>query len=82
MGIPFDTYLVDEVTSVGDARFRVKSSAVFKERMKSAGAFVVSHSMRMVRDLCQAGAVLEGGGLTYYDDIEEAIAHHERNMLV
>jgi capsular polysaccharide transport system ATP-binding protein len=80
MGIRFDTYLVDEVTSVGDAAFRVKSSAVFKERMKTAGAFVVSHSMGLVRDLCQAGAVLEKGKMIYYDDIDAAIAHHERNM--
>lgn len=80
MGIPFDTYLVDEVTSVGDANFKSKSSSVFKARMETAGAFVVSHSMRMIRTLCQAGAVLEDGKLTYYDDIEAAIAHHERNM--
>lgn len=81
MGIPFDTYLVDEVTSVGDAAFKKKSSTLFKARMQKAGAFVVSHSMRMVRDLCQAGVVLEGGKMTYYDDIEAAIAHHEANML-
>lgn len=80
MGIPFDTYLVDEVTSVGDAAFKAKSSAVFKERMKSAGSFVVSHSMKMVRDLCQVGVVLEDGRLTYYDDIEAAIVHHNKNM--
>lgn len=80
MGIPFDTYLVDEVTSVGDANFRTKSAAVFKARMETAGAFVVSHSMTMVRTLCQAGVVLENGKLSYYDDIEAAISHHERNM--
>lgn len=80
MGIPFDTYLVDEVTSVGDAVFKAKSAALFKARMQSAGAFVVSHSMRMVRELCQAGVVLEGGRLYYYDDIRAAIAHHEYNM--
>jgi capsular polysaccharide transport system ATP-binding protein len=80
MGIPFDTYLVDEVTSVGDAEFKAKSAAIFKARMKTAGAFVVSHSMGMVRDLCQAGVVLQGGHMHYYDDIEAAIAHHDANM--
>jgi len=48
--------------------------------MKTAGAFVVSHSMGMVRDLCQAGVVLQGGHMHYYDDIEAAIAHHDANM--
>ncbi|MDP2740439.1 MAG: ABC transporter ATP-binding protein [Pseudorhodobacter sp.] len=80
MGIRFDTYLVDEVTSVGDADFRRKSGAVFKERMNRSGAVVVSHSMSMIRDLCTRAAVLENGQLTFYDDVEEAIDQHEHNM--
>lgn len=81
MGIPFDTYLVDEVTSVGDASFRAKSAQVFHARMKTAGAFVVSHSMGMVRDLCDVAVVLENGQLYYYEDLEAAIIHHNHNML-
>lgn len=80
MGVPFDTYLVDEVTSVGDAAFRDKSARVFKTRMRRAGAIVVSHAMDQLRELCTAGAVLEGGRLTYYPDLEEAIFQHHRNM--
>lgn len=80
MGIRFDTYLVDEVTAVGDAAFRAKASAMFKDRMARAGAIFVSHSMGQVREMCDAGIVLEHGQLHYYDDILEAIAHHERNM--
>ena len=82
MGIRFDTYLVDEVTAVGDASFRAKSDRLFKERMKTAGAVVVSHAMGQVRELCDAAAVLENGTLTYYDDVEQGIAHHNRNMRV
>ena len=80
MGIRFDTYLVDEVTAVGDAAFRSRSDRIFRDRMREAGAVMVSHSMKQVRDTCAAGAVLENGHLTYYDNVEEAIAHHERNM--
>lgn len=80
MGIPFDTYLIDEVTSVGDAAFRKKSQEVFKDRMADAGAIVVTHSTSMIRSMCEAGAVLEHGKLVFYDDVEEAIAHHDRNM--
>lgn len=80
IGIPFDTYLVDEVTSVGDANFKRKSRIVFLERMKNAGAIVVTHSMAQVRKLCTAGVVLENGRLDYYEDIEVAIAQHQRNM--
>lgn len=80
IGIPFDTYLVDEVTSVGDANFRRKSRMVFQNRMERAGAVMVSHSMAQVRQMCSSGAVLENGHLTYYEDIEEAIDAHHRNM--
>ena len=80
MGIRFDTYLVDEVTSVGDAAFKKKSRQVFLERIRSSGAIVVSHGMSMVRRLCTSGAVLEDGHLTYYDNLEEAIAHHKANV--
>jgi capsular polysaccharide transport system ATP-binding protein len=80
IGIPFDTYLVDEVTSVGDASFKQKSRLLFRERMKAAGAVVVTHSMAQIRKFCDAGAVLEDGVLTYYEDIEEAIARHQENM--
>ena len=80
MAIAFDTYLVDEVTSVGDAAFREKSTALFMARMQTSGAFVVSHSMGLVRKLCDVGVVLENGVATYYEDLEAAIARHEENM--
>ncbi len=80
MGIRFDTYLVDEVTAVGDAAFRQKSEAVFKERMKDSGSILVSHGTAMLRRNCDMGAVLENGQLTFYDDINEAIEVHEANM--
>lgn len=80
IGIPFDTYLVDEVTSVGDAAFKRKSRIVFNERLKTSGAVVVTHSTRQVKKLCNAAAVLEDGQMTYYDDVDEALHHHHRNM--
>ena len=80
MGIAFDTYLVDEVTAVGDASFRAKSATLFRERMAHAGAVVVSHAMGQVRELCDAACVLEAGHLHYFDDLEEAIALHDRTL--
>lgn len=80
MGIGFDTYLVDEVTAVGDAAFRKKSSAMFRQRMEQAGSFVVSHNMPQIRELCDIGIVLEHGKITLYEDVDEAIDHHLRNL--
>lgn len=80
MGIRFGTYLIDEVTSVGDAAFRQKCDEILHARMKQSNAIVVSHSMPTLRKMCNAGAVLEDGRLLYFDDLEEAIASHHRNM--
>ena len=80
MGLPFDTYLVDEVTSVGDGAFRRKSIALLEHRLQSAGAVVVSHSEHMVRRLCSCAAVLEAGRLQFFDDVEEALALHAANL--
>ncbi len=80
MGLKFDTYLIDEVTAVGDAAFKRKSEAVFADRLRNAGVIFVSHSMSSVRDMCTAGVVLEKGKLSYFPDIEEAIEVHEFNM--
>jgi capsular polysaccharide transport system ATP-binding protein len=82
MGVAFDWYLVDEITAVGDTAFRSKSLAVFRSRLKDAGLLMTSHSPRTIRDYCQSGLVLEGGEATYFEDVEEAIAQHERNMAV
>ncbi|WP_114963992.1 ABC transporter ATP-binding protein [Tritonibacter mobilis] len=80
MGISFDTYLVDEITAVGDASFRAKSDALFKNRMKNSGSVVVSHAMGQIRQLCDSAVVLEDGELIYFDDVEEGIKAHEINM--
>ena len=80
MGIRFDTYLVDEVTAVGDAVFKRKSRAVFLDRIRSSSAIMVNHSMNQIRQFCNAGLVLENGKLDYFDDLEEAISVHESQM--
>ncbi len=76
MGIQFDTYLVDEVTAVGDASFKAKSRAVFRERMRTSSAILVSHSTQQVREFCDAAIILESGQLRYFEDLEEGIAVH------
>jgi capsular polysaccharide transport system ATP-binding protein len=80
MGIAFDWYLVDEITAVGDAAFKRKSLSFFKNRLRNAGLLMVSHSVTTIRSYCTSGLVLEKGRATYYDNIQAAIAAHERNM--
>ncbi len=80
MGLKFDTYLIDEISAVGDARFSDKSRSVFRDRLKNAGAVFVSHSPGLVKQMCTAGAILEKGKLRYFPDINEALDVHEHNM--
>ncbi|MDX5383387.1 MAG: ABC transporter ATP-binding protein [Rhodobacterales bacterium] len=80
MGIPFDTYLIDEATATGDARFRQKSSEVFRARMAQASAIMVSHSMADIRNFCDAGLVLHDQGIEVFDDVEDAIRRHQDLM--
>lgn len=82
MGIAFDWYLVDELTAVGDSRFKKKSLALFRSRMQDAGILMVSHSTNTIRTYCTSGLVLDGGRATWYPDIAEAVDVHERNMAV
>lgn len=80
MGIHFDTYLVDEVTAVGDASFREKSEALFQQRMDQSAAIVVTHAMGQVKRLCNHAGVLEHGEFHFYEDVDQAIEHHTRLM--
>lgn len=80
MGLQFDTYLIDEITAVGDAQFASKSRDVFLNRLQDAGAVFVSHSTNLLKRMCTAGAVLENGNLTYFEDIDDAIELHQANM--
>ena len=77
MGIRFDTYLIDEVTAVGDAQFRRKSRAVLQARLAQAGAIVVSHDLPQLREICTQALFLEDGQLTHMTDLEAAIAAHK-----
>jgi len=70
LAITFDCYLVDEALAVGDTRF----GRAFAERVMNSGLILVTHSPNLVRTLCTRAAVLEQGVLTFYDDIDEALA--------
>ncbi len=80
MAIEFDTYLIDEITAVGDANFKAKCQAVFRARRDRARVIMVSHATKTLRDYCEMGLVLHRGRLTLWDDVEDAIAAHARVM--
>jgi capsular polysaccharide transport system ATP-binding protein len=80
MAIPFSTYLIDEITAVGDEAFKRKCRAVFTERQASARVIMISHSATTIRRHCDCGVLLEDGQLTYHEDVGELINRY-RAML-
>ena len=81
MGIAFDTYLIDEVTSVGDAGFREKCECALADRLIDSGAVVVSHSFGFLKRVCHAGVVIENGQAVWFDDLEEGLRYHRAMFL-
>lgn len=77
MAFDFDVYLVDEITAVGDANFKAKSTKVFNEKLVNSDIIMVSHSMPTLARYCKTGCVLINGSIRFYDTIAEAISVYE-----
>lgn len=72
LAIDFDVYLIDEVTEIGDERFRRKCAAAFRERLRSSDIILATHNHHTIRQYCDRGAVLAGGRLQLFDSVAGA----------
>jgi ABC-type polysaccharide/polyol phosphate transport system ATPase subunit len=70
----FDCFLIDEIASVGDARFHDKCNFELFEKRADRAMIIVSHDAAYVRDHCTRWSVLHDGKLALYDDFEVAYA--------
>lgn len=73
-----DILILDEVLSVGDAKFRKKSLAKVKS-MFDMGVTVlfVSHSIEQVKAICNKAILLEHGKIIAQGDVEDVAAVYE-----
>jgi capsular polysaccharide transport system ATP-binding protein len=78
LAVQFDVYLIDEVTEVGDDRFRQKCTEAFRDRMQSSDIILVTHNSRTIRQYCDRGAVLANGRLELYDGVDEALSRYQQ----
>lgn len=78
MAIDFDCYLIDEVTAVGDARFAARCKAEFDKRRKRSDIIMISHSMPTIQEYCDRGAVLAGGQLHEFRNVDDAIELYKK----
>jgi capsular polysaccharide transport system ATP-binding protein len=77
LAFDFDYYLIDETLAVGDAIFKKKCQTALDDLKKRRNILMVSHSMPMLRQMCDCGIVLEDGSLSYYEKIDDAIACYQ-----
>ncbi|HVW64192.1 MAG TPA: ABC transporter ATP-binding protein [Nitrosospira sp.] len=80
LAIDFDTYISDEITSVGDAAFRQKAAAAFKNLAGRASLIMVSHGEAVLKQFCTAGIVLQGGQVCWFDNIEDALRVYKESL--
>jgi capsular polysaccharide transport system ATP-binding protein len=80
LAIDFDVYLIDEVTEIGDERFRQKCAAAFRERTRRSDIILVTHNSRTIRQYCDRAAVLADGRLQLFDNVSSALDRHRRQL--
>ena len=73
LAVDFDCYLIDEVISVGDAKFHQKCQIELFEKRADKAMIIVSHELHNIREYCNRAAILNNGQLVFYDDIEQAL---------
>ena len=79
--IDFDCYLIDEVVTVGDVRFQAKSQEELFVKRADRALIIVSHDPYYLHEHCKRACILNEGRLHQFDDIDEAIAFHQKAML-
>lgn len=74
-----DIILIDEVLSVGDARFRKKSYAKMKELItqKDRTVVIVSHDSKTLLDLCDKLLWINDGEMMQFGATKEVLAAYE-----
>lgn len=76
-----EVLILDEILSVGDAKFKKKSEARIRE-MFAEGTTVlfVSHNLAQVRALCDKALLLEHGEMIAYGDVDEVADIYVQRM--
>ena len=73
-----DILILDEVLSVGDAKFRKKSEKKIMDMFdKGITVLFVSHNETQVRNLCTKGILLEHGKMTISGTVDEVLEKYK-----
>ena len=80
LAFDFDIYISDEVTGTGDAAFKKKAAAAFKNLADHASLIMVSHGEGTLRQFCSAGIWLHQGRAHWFDNIEDALKAYKETI--
>lgn len=73
-----DIYILDEILSVGDAGFQLKSLAKMEELLKSGATVVlVTHSMSDVEKYCHRVILLDKGSMVFNGAVDEGLKRYQ-----
>lgn len=77
MAFRFDVYLIDELTSVGDAIFRAKAKKAFRDLRSRASIIFVSHNLQTLRESCDSALFLHDGTASFFPSIDDGIEAYQ-----
>lgn len=79
MAVEFDCFLIDEVISVGDARFHQKCNEELFIRRSDRAWVMVSHELHNLKEHCEKIYVLHQGKMISFSDAEQAYGFYNSN---
>ena len=77
LAFDFDYLLIDETLSVGDARFKKKSKEALLKKIETSNVLLISHDMKTLKEICDAGIVVNNGEMYYFKNIDDAIEKYK-----
>ena len=80
MVIDFDCYLIDEVTAVGDERFRKRCNEELFEKRADRSMVLISHNRRYLEEVCNRFLLLHEGRLEEYPSFR-TVYHEYKKIL-
>lgn len=80
MSFSHDYYLIDELTAVGDQKFRKKAEASFADKRGQASIIMASHNLQQLQRDCEVGIYMKAGEALFFDDIGDALEAYRKDQ--
>lgn len=80
LAFDFDVYISDEITAVGDAAFKKKTSKAFADLVGRSSLIMVSHGEGTLREFCEAGIWIHDGKAYWFDKIADALDAYKSTL--